>query len=86
MRRGYRVYVGKMGDIEVDFVASTPEKILYVQLCESLIGEETRKRELKPLENIRDNYEKIVLSMDNLFLGDVGGGIQHKNIIDWLLE
>lgn len=86
LRRGYKVYVGKMGDIEVDFVASTPEKILYVQLCESLMGEETRKRELKPLENIRDNYEKIVLSMDNLFLGDVGGGIQHKNIIDWLLE
>ena len=70
----------------VDFIAENFNKKMYIQVTETLMGEDTRKRELRSLEGIRDNYEKIILSMDNVFLGDIGGGIQHKNIIDWLLE
>lgn len=86
LKRGYNVYVGKINELEVDFIAENFNKKMYIQVTETLMGEDTRKRELRSLEGIRDNYEKIILSMDNVFLGDIGGGIQHKNIIDWLLE
>ena len=60
-------------------------KKLYIQVTESLQGEEVRNRELAPLEKIRDNYEKIVLSMD--LNNDANyNGIKSLNIIDWLLE
>lgn len=85
LRRGYDLAVGKVDNAEVDFIATKYNKKLYIQVTESLQGEEVRKRELAPLEKIRDNYEKIVLSMD-IYSGTTYNGIKALNIINWLLE
>lgn len=85
LRRDYRVYIGKIGEIEVDFVAEKPNDKIYIQVTESMNSEEVRKRELRPLQMIPDNYEKIVLSMDKSFITSYEG-IKVKNIIDWLLD
>ena len=84
LRRDYRVYIGKMGDTEVDFVAEKPHDKLYIQVTESMQSPETRERELRPLRMIRDNYEKIVLSMDRSYI-DSYDGIKALNLLDWLL-
>lgn len=84
LRRDYRVYIGKMGDTEVDFVAEKPHDKLYIQVTESMQSPETRERELCPLRMIRDNYEKIVLSMDRSYI-DSYDGIKALNLVDWLL-
>lgn len=83
LRRGYRVYVGKINNTEIDFIAEINDEKIYFQVCETMIGAETRERELKHLKIIKDNFEKVVLSMDNVFLSNEGG-IKHRNIIDWL--
>jgi len=85
LRRGYRVSIGILGGKEIDFVAEKPEHMMYVQVAESLTGVETRERELAPLQNIPDNYEKIVLSMDRSYVTSYAG-IKAENIIDFLLE
>ena len=85
LRRDYRVYIGKVGEIEVDFVAEKPNDKLYIQVTESMQSPETRERELRPLRMIKDNYEKIVLSMDRDFITSYEG-IKSLNLIDWLLS
>lgn len=84
LRRDYRVYIGKVGETEVDFVAEKPNDKLYIQVTESMLSPETRERELRPLRMIPDNYEKIVLSMDRSFITSYDG-IKSLNLIDWLL-
>lgn len=84
LRRDYRVYIGKVGETEVDFVAEKPDDKLYIQVTESMESPETRERELRPLRLIQDNYEKIVLSMDKSFIRSYDG-IKNLNLIDWLL-
>ena len=85
LRRDYRVYIGKIGEIEVDFVAEKPNDKLYIQVTECMQSPETRERELRPLRMIKDNYEKIVLSMDRDFITSYEG-IKSLNLIDWLLS
>lgn len=85
LRRGYKVNIGKIGDYEVDFVAENPHTIKYYQVTQTLKDENAKIRELRSLENISDNYEKIILSMDNTINNDYKG-IKVKNIISWLLE
>ncbi len=85
LRRGYRVNIGKIGDYEVDFVAENPHTIRYYQVAQSINDEEVRARELRSLENIPDNYEKIILSMDKSINNDYNG-IKVRNIISWLLN
>ena len=85
LRRDYRVYIGKVGETEVDFVAEKPNDKLYIQVTESMQSPETRERELRPLRIIQDNYEKIVLSMDRDFITSYEG-IKSLNLIDWLLS
>ena len=85
LRRGYRVNIGKTNDYEVDFVAENPNDIKYYQVTQSLTNEEVKKRELKSLESIDDNYEKIILTMDKTINNDYNG-IKVINIIDWLLK
>ena len=85
MRRDYRVYIGKVGETEVDFVAEKPNDKLYIQVTESMDSPDTRERELRPLRQIADNYEKIVLSMDRSFINSYDG-IKVLNLIDWLLD
>ena len=85
LRRGYRVNIGKIGDYEVDFVAENPHTIRYYQVAQSISDEDVRTREIRSLENIPDNYEKIILSMDKSINNDYNG-IKVRNIISWLLD
>ena len=85
LRRDYHVYIGKIGDLETGFVAEKPNEKLYIQVTETMQSIETRKRELRPLQMIDDNYEKIVLSMDKSYINSYEG-IKSLNLIDWLLK
>ena len=85
LRRGYDVAIGKIGDAEVDFVATNADEIMYIQVTESMVSEEVRRRELAPLQSIRDNYEKIVLSLEP-GLDASYDGIKSENLIEWLLD
>lgn len=84
LRRDYHVYIGKVGDTEIDFIAEKPAEKLYIQVTESIVSPETRARELRSLQMVNDNYEKILLSMDRSFIQSYDG-IKAVNIIDWLL-
>lgn len=87
LRRGYDVYIGKVDDYEVDFVALNSEGRIYIQVCETLRDNEnkTLTRELNSLERIPDNYTKIILTMDKMPLSNENGIIV-KNALDWLLD
>jgi len=85
LRRGYEVTIGKIGSLEVDFVASKPKEKIYYQVSATIMDEKTRERELRPLESISDNYPKYILTMDKTVFNDYSG-IRVKNIIDFLLE
>jgi len=84
LRRGYTVYIGKVGTKEVDFIALSQSEKLYIQVTETMLGEDTRKRELESLRKIPDNYPKMVLTLDRNFL-DSEDGIEIRNLTDWLL-
>lgn len=85
LRRGYDVAIGKLDNTEVDFIATKMDEKLYVQVTESMVSEEGRRRELAPLQKINDNYEKIVLSLDT-GLDASYDGIKSLNLINWLIE
>lgn len=85
LRRGYDVAIGKIDNLEVDFIATRADDKIYIQVTESMISADVRKRELAPLQKIRDNYEKIVLSLDT-GLDSSYEGIKSLNLIDWLLN
>ena len=84
LRRGCDVSIGKIASYEVDFVAQKQDSIMYIQVSASMLSDETRIRELRPLESIKDNYEKIVLSMDRTPVSDYNG-IKQVNLLDFLL-
>lgn len=85
LRRGYDVAIGKIDNTEVDFIAVNADDKKYIQVTESMTSEDVRARELRPLIKIRDNYEKIVLSLDK-GLDSSYDGIKSVNVIDWLLD
>ncbi|MBP5706027.1 MAG: ATP-binding protein [Spirochaetales bacterium] len=86
LRRRYNeVYIGKYDDNEIDFVVRSDDGVEYYQICSAIVDEQTRERELSPLKMIRDNYPKYILTLDNIHFGNFGG-IQHFNIIQWLLN
>lgn len=85
LRRGYIVNIGKSGNTEVDFVAKKDNIYTYFQVTASMIEESTFKREIRPLKQIQDNYEKIILTLDRFTLGNYEG-IKVINVIDWLLN
>ena len=66
MRRGYEVYIGKYDDIEIDFIAIKPDERVYYQVSRSILDEKVEEREKKSLLAIRDNYRKVILTMDNV--------------------
>ncbi len=84
-RRGYKVYIGKSGDKEIDFIAENEKNRNYIQVAYMLSSEETIEREFSVLLGIRDNYPKFVLSMDTVFGKDIEG-IQRINLIDFILD
>ena len=85
LRRGYKVSIGKIGDKEVDFIATNQNEKIYFQISETIANTETKNRELASLKLINDNYEKYLITSDKSFILDENG-IKFKNIIDWLLE
>lgn len=85
IRRSYDVSIGKIDNMEIDFVATKADDKMYVQVTESMESEDVRKRELAPLQKINDNYEKIILSL-NPGLDSSYDGIKSINLIDWLIS
>ena len=90
LRRGYDVFIGKVEDYEVDFVAINNDGKMYVQVADTLMGidkDDTKilDRELKSLKRIDDNYEKIILTLDRVPLAN-DEGIKIRNVLDWLLD
>ena len=85
IRRGYRVSIGKTETAEVDFVAQKNGEMIYYQVSASMLDQRTFERELLPLKSIKDNYKKIVLTLDKFTQGHYEG-IKVVNAIDWLLE
>lgn len=85
LRRGYEVYVGKYNDLEIDFIAISPEEKIYYQVARSILSEEVENMEKRSLLAIDDNYKKVILTMDNAY-NKVIDGIEVVNIVDFLLE
>lgn len=87
IRRGYEVYIGKVDDCEVDFVALNNKGRIYVQVCETLRDNDgkTLSRELYSLRKINDNFEKIILTYDNLPVSNEDG-IIIQNVLEWLID
>ena len=84
LRRRYDVYVGKIDDAEVDFVAQTQDGNTYIQVAASVRDEQTLQRELRPLKAVKDNYPKMILTLDDDPPGDYNG-IARMNALDWLM-
>lgn len=85
-RRGYEVYVGQLGNGEIDFVAVDGSEISYYQVSATTLDENTLKRELAPLKKVNDNYPKYLLTLDELFGNSDYNGIKKKNVLQWLLD
>lgn len=85
LRRGCKVTIGKCQENEVDFVAEKRGEFTYIQVTADMVSKSTFDREMKPLYAIQDNYEKIVLTLDKLTVGNYDG-IKVVNVIDWLLN
>lgn len=84
LRRGYDVAIGKIDNLEIDFIATNYKEKIYIQVTESMISDDVKKRELAPLKKVKDNYEKIILCLDDI-QNDSYEGIKVINLIDWLL-
>ena len=84
LREGYNVRVGKIDNLEIDFVCTKGNEKLYIQVAYLLASPETIEREFSSLEKINDNYPKYVISMDEFDMSR--NGIRHINIIDFLLN
>lgn len=85
IRRKYNVYIGKVGEYEIDFIAEKQDEKKYYQVTLSLNSTDVVEREIRPLLLIDDNYEKIIISSDKTFVKE-NNGIKYINIIDFLLE
>lgn len=84
IRRGYKVFIGKINDLEVDFIAEKGDEKIYIQVSATVLDPLTLKREITPLEKIKDNYPKYVVTMNELPINK--DGIKQINIIDFLMN
>ena len=85
IRRGYRVYVGKVNNTEIDFVAENRDGIKYFQVALTVRDEKVLERELRSLKNTEDHYPKYLITMDMDLTADYEG-ITKINVVDWLLQ
>lgn len=85
LKRGYDVSIGKIDNLEIDFIATKQDEKIYFQVTESMTNDDVRKRELTPLMKIDDNYEKIILTLDQDDFVSYKG-IKCINLIDWLID
>ena len=82
-RRKYEIYTGKIGEMEIDFIAKNPRGISYIQVAESVKDSETLSRELKPFSYLKDSYPRILITMDKTVNEDYDG-VKHINALDFL--
>lgn len=85
VRRGYRVYIGKTGEKEIDFVAENKDGFTYFQVAYTTREKSTLERELASLQDIKDHYPKFILTMDLDPIADFDG-IKKINVLDWLVK
>ena len=85
IRRGYRVFIGKLADKKVGCVATSQKGLFYFQVSASVLDENTLKRELAPLQAIRDNHPKTLLTLDEIGALSNYEGIQQKNVLQWIV-
>ena len=85
LRRGYDVAIGKIGENEIDFIATNINTKIYIQVTENMANSNTRERELAPFYKIKDNFEKIVITNDESYLG-IQDGIKIIRLVDFLLD
>ncbi|AGM23706.1 ATP-binding protein [Fusobacterium animalis] len=85
LRRGYDVAIGKIGENEIDFIATNVNNKTYIQVTENMASQNTRERELAPFYKIKDNFEKIVITNDESYLG-IQDGIKIIRLVDFLLD
>ena len=85
LRRGFDVAIGKVGDKEIDFIATRDDVKIYYQVTDDMTARSTAERELAPLMSVRDNYEKVVIAMSTNSTASVDG-IKIVRLIDFLLE
>lgn len=83
-RKGYKIYIGKDSDNEIDFVCETEDELIYIQVALTVRDENTLKRELKPLEMLQDNYKKYIITLD--YDTNNYNGIKQISAIDFLLN
>ena len=84
LRHGYKITIGTMGDMEVDFIARKGNEKIYLQVAYTIIDEKTANREFKPLMRIHDNFPKYVITMDKEDKSQMG--IKHLNVITFLKD
>lgn len=84
LRRGYQVRIGKVGEMEIDFIASRGSDRRYYQVAASILDPATLTREIAPLKAINDNYPKTILTLDELPMEE--NGIFQRNVLDFLLS
>lgn len=80
----YKVYVGKLGDKEIDFAAEKDGTKVYIQACLTVYDPDTAEREFGNLLQIKDNYPKYVVTLNDAVMGENKNGIIHKNLLDLL--
>ena len=85
LRRGYDVAIGKIGENEIDFIATNINTKIYIQVTENMASSNTREREIAPFYKIQDNFEKIVITNDESYLG-IEDGIKIIRLVDFLLD
>jgi len=84
-RRGYQIWIGKIGEFEVDFIVkNVMNKFEYYQVTWSMSDPKTAEREIRPLKSIENNYPKYIISTD--VISSEIEGIEHINIVEWLLR
>lgn len=83
LRRGYGISIGNIKGKEIDFVAEKADEKMYIQVSASVLDEKTFNREIEPLLEVEDNYPKILLTLDEIPMGEKG--INQLNVIDWLI-
>ena len=84
-KRGYEVSVGKVGEFEIDFIAAKHRERIYIQVAYSASDPGVLERELRPLKGIKDNYPKLLLTMDRAG-PDNYDGVKNRNLMKWLLS
>ena len=84
LRRGYDVAVGKVENLEIDFVATKGDETLYIQVTQSMDDEKTRERELKPLKLLRNGHPKMIITGETL-MADSLDGFPVVGLTEWLL-